>query len=482
MNRVAPKNHPHPTSDDIPFVAQARSLFSDVVASPAFLKSTINSQASPHDSLPFAARIRDPDGFPSFSRLHFGAQRHCQTLFLTIPHHRLSTLLLDHNKHLSSPLDHIRLRALNRPGATNAFHAYFIEHDFHLQPPALRYGLRAFLGVPHTHDRAFPLAALSSCHCKDFRLHPLPPALIPHAFHQLQCSKHWLTSTRHDSLLRILGTALDEVGFDTSYLKRENSTSTHKKTSTDLVARSTSFRPPNVAIDLTVATPELPSYVIAATRDANAIYTTLNSRKRRRHASGANDRDLVLIPYGFNQRAGLGPNDTVDWYRSVFSDACKLTEASGGDTADITALYNLTYIRFGIEMIRRNHGAVARLTDQKPDPTPRLSRNTHQHTSDPASSSTSHSLASAPTPTIACVPVPAGTHAPTPLQVYTPPSESHPQGHIQLLHDPHFHHTAAPLTATPTHHPLPTPPDPPSSTPPPTSLSSDTAPTPSRRP
>ena len=61
----------------------------------------------------------------------------------------------------------------------------------------------------------------------------------------------------------------------------------------------------------------MPSYLASASRDAHAIFGHIDTRKRKRHEFGTTERGHALIPFGFNHRAGLGPDPTVDWYRQV---------------------------------------------------------------------------------------------------------------------------------------------------------------------
>ena len=471
---------PPPSSSDIPFVAQARDLFAAVVADPTFAAATVTSQATPRDRLPFAARIRDADGRPSFSHLHLGAQRHSQTLFLNIPHRFVAALLIDPESHLSTPLDRVRLRALSRPGATSAFQTHFIEWAFHLPPAYLRFGLRSLLGVPHNHDSDFTLAALTSCKCSSFRTHPLPIEHTVHAFHHLQCAKFNLTTHRHDALLAVLEAALKQLGFDTNLSKRQNSSSTFKKTSTDLTALSVSFRPPNLAFDLTVTVSEMPTYFKEASRNAHAIFGRIDSRKRKRHEFGMDERRLSLVPFGFNHRAGIGPDTTVDWYRLVFRDACKLTTTAGGDAHEIALLYNTTFVRYNLTMIRHNYLAAARLTDQKPDPTPRLPRQADRTATAPAVPSSS--FAATLLPVAHCSLAPVDAPAPTNAQIYIPPGPSHPHGSICLLPVPpsEAHGASQPPPPTGPRHPqTPTPASSSTASPP---ANPPTATTPPRRP
>ena len=85
---------------------------------------------------------------------------------------------------------------------------------------------RAQIGqTVNNNNRYFPLSALISCKCSTYRDRPLPPDHAAHVFHQLQCAKFYLTTTRHDALLAILGAALKQLCFDVSFSKRENSSS-----------------------------------------------------------------------------------------------------------------------------------------------------------------------------------------------------------------------------------------------------------------
>ena len=323
------------------FISATADAFSSITSLPAFSlnsKSTVMRQIT--SSLITPAHVYSPALLYTLSHLR------TQHIFTQAVFSFIESIALGPSSILTD-LARATWIASSAPGATCLFNAYCIPAAMALPDTALRtlFAIRFVLrppGVKAPPDHKIYCSAncpwysgVKQCPT------PMPSPQGPLGIHYYGCNAGRRRTMRHDTLLRlIMAIVQKEWNCDTAMEDRELASGSSDPTAAkpyskvDLIIWCPDMRPCVIAIDATVVSPTLPSY-ISETLKGN-LFDDAAETKNGNHLQGCNDRERGFLPIVFNVHGGVGPDIARQWLHSIFAASFvreRLMGRSGVDTA-----------------------------------------------------------------------------------------------------------------------------------------------------
>lgn len=267
-----------------------------------------NTLASPHETA-ITTLLVDHAGHPSLALLHSVAHKHAQCVFASeIFKDRLIQAF--EPPFATSEITRARYRHSAVPGAQGLFNLYCILPDVYLTNFQFQFLVCQRVGIP------LPFLATpppNCCHpnCPLYPpSSPFPPALrevSALALHFAGCGALGIRTSRHNSLVQIIGEAARrEMSMVPDY-RRATSSSTTSGNNIDLVLESFHLQPPAVGIDVTVSHPLLPTYSRFAAGDALRMFLDREKAKDAHHRAGCIDQGKSFLPIVFSTLGGVSP-------------------------------------------------------------------------------------------------------------------------------------------------------------------------------